>query len=378
MQVDMVLRLETMRDRISHRISSWFLQNWYAPPSSYRRLPAQPLLYLAAKLYKVGLRRHQHRAMARRRTLPAFVISVGNLVVGGAGKTPLALWLSNHLCTVGRHPAILSRGYKKRDASVARVPSSAQSFQEMLQFGDEPTLMARKAAPVPVWVGKDRWHSGNLAIQTDGADTLILDDGFQHLALERNLDLVLIDAHNPFGNGSLLPLGPLREPQAHLARADAIVLTRAEDPAKTQATRAKISQWFPEKPVFSCVHRLTGYKVGLDGQHIPPAALDGRKAVAFAGIARPESFYGLLQRAGIVVSRSFAFPDHHQYQTADMAMLVRAMKENRAAFLITTEKDMVRLLPEFQAFILTTVVEIDFLLEHQAFCRFLREKLASS
>jgi tetraacyldisaccharide 4'-kinase len=366
-----------MKDKINHRISSWFLQNWYVPPSSYLRPPTRPLLYLAAKLYKVGLHHHQHQARARRRMLPAFVISVGNLVVGGAGKTPLALWLSNHLCTIGRHPAILSRGYKRRDASVARVPSSAQSFREMLQFGDEPLLMARKAAPVPVWVGKDRWHSGSLAIQTDGVDTLILDDGFQHLALERNLDLVLIDAHTPFGNGSLLPLGPLREPVAHLGRADAVVLTRAEDPEKTEETRAKISRWFPEKPVFSCVHRLTGFKVGLDGQGIPSAALDGRKAVAFAGIARPESFYALLQRAGILVSRTFTFPDHHQFHAADMAMLIGAMKENNAAYLITTEKDMVRLLPQFQAFILTTVVEIDFLLEHQAFCNFLREKFTS-
>ena len=366
-----------MRNNINHRISSWFLQNWYAlPPSSLPR-PIHHLLDLSARLYLRGLHHHQQQAKLRRHGLPAFVISVGNLVVGGTGKTPLTLWLAHHLRTFGRNPAILSRGYKSKGASVARVPSLGPSFQEALEFGDEPTLMARKAAPVPVWVGKDRWRSGNLAIRRDRVDTLILDDGFQHLALERNLDLVLVDAHCPFGNGSLLPLGPLREPPEHLVRADAIVLTRAEDPEKTEATRSRIADWFPEKPIFACVHRLIGLNAGLEVQHIPITALHGRKTIAFAGIARPESFSLLLQEAGIAVSRSFSFPDHHRYQSADLMMLIKAMKECDAPFLITTEKDMVRLSPEFQTFALATAVEIDFLSEHQAFSNYLREKLFS-
>ena len=209
--------------------------------------------------------------------------------------------------------------------------------------------MACKAKPVPVWVGRDRWQSGNLAIQNDHVDTLVLDDGFQHLALDRNLDLVLLDAHNPFGNGALLPLGPLREPPAHLDRAGAIVLTRAEDRQLTEATRLKITGLLPQKPIFSCVHRLTGVRVGLDGERIPLAALHAKKVVAFAGIARPESFYHLLREAGMVVGPSFAFPDHHQYREADMVMVLKAAAESDAGFLVTTEKDMVRLLPEFQA-----------------------------
>jgi tetraacyldisaccharide 4'-kinase len=369
--------IEAMRDNFNHSIASWLLRNWYAPSSSHLPWILHDLLDLGVKLYRTGLLRHQRRVRLRRRRLPAFVISVGNLVVGGAGKTPLTLWLANHARTLGRNPAILSRGYKRTDASVARVTSSGQSRQEALRFGDEPVLMARRGAPVPVWVGKDRWRSGILAIQTDRADTLVLDDGFQHLALERDLDLVLIDAHAPFGNGSLLPLGPLREPPGHLDRADAIVLTRAEDPARTQETRTKITEWFPEKPVFSCIHRLIGLNVGIEGQPIPLAALHGRKAIAFAGIARPESFFQLLQKAGVIVSRHFAFPDHHAYLAADMMMLIGAMEESNAPFLITTEKDMVRLSPEFQAFTLATIVEIDFQLEHEAFCSFLRRTFSS-
>jgi tetraacyldisaccharide 4'-kinase len=370
-------RADTMKNNFNQSIASWLVQSWYAPSSLHFPPSIPRLLDLGTKLYALGLHHHQRQARLRRRRLPAFVISVGNLVVGGAGKTPMALWLSRHLRTLGWNTAILSRGYKRRGASVSRVPPFHRSFREVLEFGDEPLLMARMAAPVPVWVGNDRWQSGTLAIQTDRADALILDDGFQHLALDRNLDLLLIDAHNPFGNGSLLPLGPLREPLAHLSRADAIVLTRADDPEKTEATRAEISKCFPQMPVFSSIHRLTGLRVGLDRQCLPLAALDGRKAVAFAGIARPESFYDSLRKAGIVLSLNFAFPDHHVYQAGDMMMLMKAMKESNAAFLVTTEKDMVRLSPEFQTFTLAAAMEIDFLGEEDAFRSFLQGKLPS-
>jgi tetraacyldisaccharide 4'-kinase len=369
--------MKTTKHKTSHRISSWLRQTWYAAPPVSPPWPLLPMLSLGARLYTKGLNRHQHRARHRQCGLPAFVISVGNLVVGGTGKTPLTVWLSNYLRTLGWNPAILSRGYKRRDSAIARVPFTAESSQEVLQFGDECVLMARKARPVSVWVGQDRLSAGKLAIETVGADMLILDDGFQHLVLERNLDLVLLDALNPFGNGSLLPLGPLREPPAHLERADAIVLTRAEDPQKSSETRFKINSLLPGKPVYSCIHRLTELRTGLDAQRIPLEALRGRNAIAFAGIARPESFTHLLQKAGIVVTRSFDFPDHYQYQEADMAMLINAMKENDTPFIITTEKDMVRLQPEFQAFALAAVLELDFLAEQQTFCDFLQERLPS-
>jgi tetraacyldisaccharide 4'-kinase len=281
------------------------------------------------------------------------------------------------LCGLGWNPAILSRGYKRKDAGIAMVPSMGESLQGVLRFGDEPVLMAHKARPASVWVGKDRWSSGNLAIQRSGANALILDDGFQHLALKRDLDLVLLDALSPFANGSLLPLGPLREPPTHLGRADAIVLTRAQNPERTLETRSKIAGWFPEKPVFSCIHRLTGLSAGFDGRCIPIEALRGKKIIAFAGIARPDSLFHLLQKAGVVVSRTIAFPDHHLYEKADILMLLNAMKESNSPFLVTTEKDMVRLSPEFQTFTLAAVLEIDFLSEHQAFCDFLRDRLPS-
>jgi tetraacyldisaccharide 4'-kinase len=367
--------VNTVKAKFNHRISSWFQRTWYAPPLSSLPWPLWSLLSIGSRLYVRGLYLHQHYVRQSRCSLPAFVISVGNLVVGGTGKTPLTLWLANYLHSRGFSPAILSRGYKKRDAGIVRVPAGGVSLQEVLEFGDEPALMARKAKPVPVWVGKDRWRSGNLAIQTDGADVLILDDGFQHLALERDLDLVLLDAQNPFGNGAILPLGPLREPPTHLARADAFVLTRAQDTEKSMETRSNITQWFPGKPVFSCIHRLIALSAGIDGELIPFNALQGKKAVAFAGIARPESFFHLLRQGGVVLRRSYAFPDHHPYQNADMVMLAAALRESDAVFLITTEKDMCRLSPKFRAFTLAAVLEIDFLSDHEVFCDFLQERL---
>jgi tetraacyldisaccharide 4'-kinase len=368
-------RMKTTRNRTSHRISSWLRHNWYAEPPASQPWPLPFVLSLGARFYGKGLHYHQSRARRHRCGLPAFVISVGNLVVGGTGKTPFTLWLADHLRTRGWNPAILSRGYKRRDGAIARVPPAVQSFQEVLGFGDESVLMARKAKPVSVWVGKDRLVSGSQAIEADGADLLILDDGFQHLVLERNLDLVLLDAHNPFGNGSLLPLGPLREPVAHLQRADAIVLTRAQDPQKTTTTRSRIKKLFPGKSVFSCVHRLTELNMGFGAHRIPLEALRGKKAIAFAGIARPETFAHLLRMAGIVVAQSIDFPDHYQYREADMVMLLNAMKAHHASFIITTEKDLVRVPPEFQSFVLAAVLELDFLAEHQAFCGYLQERL---
>ena len=367
--------MKVTESRTGHRISSWLRRTWYATLPVSPPWPLSLALPLAARLYGKGLQHHQNRRRRRQRGLPAFVISVGNLVVGGTGKTPFTLWLADHLHALGWNSAILSRGYKRRDKAIARVPPGAQSLQEVLGFGDEAVLMARKAQPVSVWVGKDRLSSGNQAVETDGADILILDDGFQHLVLERNLDLVLLDAQNPFGNGSLLPLGPLREPVVHLQRADAIVLTRAEDPQKTINTRLTMNRLFPGKPVFSCVHRVSELNLGFGAHRMPLEALRGKKAIAFAGIARPDSFTHVLRAAGIVVAQSFDFPDHYQYRGADMAMLLDAMKKHHTSFIITTEKDLVRVPSEFQSFVLAAVLELDFLAEHQAFSLYLQERL---
>ena len=373
--VPMRASVKMVQSRLSHALSSQLQGTWYASSPLSLPWPWHCLLALGARLYAKGLHRDQRMAALRRRKLPVYVISVGNLVVGGTGKTPLSLELAKHLQNLGWKPAILSRGYKRKEAGPAKVLLKGESSEAVLEFGDEPVLMAHRVKPVPVWVGKDRWAAGKLAIENDDADILILDDGFQHLALERNLDLVLLDALKPLGNGALLPLGPLREPPEHLGRADAVVLTRADNPERTVNTRSRISEWLSGKPVFSCTHRLTGLRAGIDGQRVPLEVLRGENVVAFAGIARPEGFFHLLQQAGIVLSRCLAFPDHHPYQAADLLMLRKAMAEDDTPFLITTEKDMVRLSPQFQAFTLAALLELDFGWQYQAFYDFLQKRL---
>jgi tetraacyldisaccharide 4'-kinase len=243
-------------------------------------------------------------------------------------------------------------------------------------FGDEPLLMARKAGTVPVWVGPARWLSGKAAIRTSGAEVLLMDDGFQHLSLYRNLDIVLLDAHNPFGNGRLLPFGPLREPVAHLDRADAIILTRAEDPGLVARTRSMLARMFPGKPIFACRHGLSSMKAGFDGCPVSSAALAKQRAVAFAGIARPAPFFLSLESTGIKLAATFAFSDHHPYTEDDTRMLMRSVKKTGARFLITTEKDAMRLPSRFLPSIVSVGMEMDFGAESDEFRNFIRSRIS--
>lgn len=339
-------------------ITAWLNDLWYREPGR-RGVPA-PLETVCGGAYALALKWHQRRMRAEARRLPAFVISIGNLVVGGTGKTPMVLHVARALAEAGEVPAVLSRGYGGRSSSVARVNPSEESSINAGLYGDEPALLASRLAPLPVWVGRERWRSGLAAIETDGARILILDDGFQHMRLERNLDIVLLDARLPFGNGSLLPLGPLREPRSHLERAHAIILTRAEDPVKTAAAEEMLGSLFPGKPVFTCRHKPGGLLAGREGRPLPPERVRGRRVLAFAGIAHPSSFFSSLETLGLEVAAGIGFPDHHFYGAEELHGLLDTARGLGASLLVTTEKDHVRLPPDFRTFVLRTPVELDF------------------
>jgi tetraacyldisaccharide 4'-kinase len=254
---------------------------------------------------------------------PVPVVCVGNLVVGGAGKTPVTLSLAHHLRQRGRRVHIVSRGYGGRSRGPLAVDPARHTAADV---GDEPLLLAEIA---PCWVARERVAGAKAAIAA-GADLLLLDDGFQNPTLAKDLSLVVIDGGYGLGNGRVMPAGPLREPLEHgLARADAFVLM-GDDTAGVAALPSG-------QPLLRA--RLVPENSG---------ELAGRTVVAFAGIGRPAKFFATLEAAGARLAARHAFPDHHRYADAELARL-RAEAEHTGAMLVTTAKDRVRLAPGVQA-----------------------------
>jgi tetraacyldisaccharide 4'-kinase len=266
----------------------------------------------------------------RRGLLPAAaaeapVICVGNLTAGGTGKTPMAAWVAARLLEAGRRPAILTRGYK---------PAGGRS--------DEAELL-RRLCEAAVVVGADRVAGARAAVAA-GADALVMDDGFQHLRLRRDLDVVLIDATRPFGFGRCLPRGLLREPPAALRDAGAVVVTRS-DAVSVEALarlRGRLSGLAPAAGVHAAVHEPAALLDDRGRQH-PPDALAGRRAFAFCGLGNPEPFFALLGRLGVRLAGRRALDDHVAYTPAVLAALRQAAGACDADVAITTQKDAVKL-----------------------------------
>jgi tetraacyldisaccharide 4'-kinase len=282
------------------------------------------------------------RGWASVKRLPCRVISVGNLTLGGTGKTPMVEAIATLLRQHGYRVGVLSRGYGGRDREAITVVSDgARCLVPPEVAGDEPVLLAEHLAGIPVVVGRDRYAAGMLAVERFGVDVLVLDDGFQHLQLARDLDILLLDAARPFGTGRLFPRGDLRERPSALARADVIVFTRWEQgmPAPPSALR----RTHPLPPSFRSCHEPCGVRALPDGQTLPLSALKARSVLAFCGLGTPESFRRTLDRLGAVVVAFVAFPDHHPYTRSDLEEMVRAAKTRGAEVLITTEKDGIRL-----------------------------------
>jgi len=281
-----------------------------------------------AQLYAAGIR-HSRR-------LGRPVVSVGNLSVGGTGKTPMVALLARDLIAGGRRVAVLTRGYGGTTKGGCRVVSDGTGLlATAAECGDEPCLLARSVSGLIVVVGSDRFQAGRMALERFSPDLFILDDGFQHLRLHRDLNILLLDGRRPFGNGRLLPAGLLREPVSAVRRADLVVLTRCGDTEVTIPVTGV--------PVCRSSHRLKGF-APLDGGPVAPfSALRGRRGVACAGIADPGSFFSALREAGVELSAALAFTDHCRYGEGEMGLLKRAFVRTGADFLITTEKDAVKL-----------------------------------
>jgi len=296
-------------------------------------------LGLPARLYGALVRRrnlHYDRPGATRGVaLP--VISVGNLTVGGTGKTPLVAWLVRWLLDQGRSPAVVSRGYGGKARRGPLVVSRGDGpLCPARRCGDEPWLLAASLPGARVVVGSDR-VAGAEAAQREGADCVVLDDGFQHRRLARDLDLLLLAADDPFGNGRLLPAGPLREPVEGLARADVVLATGCGPAQDLAPIERAVRLHNPAAPVLAAGHRAVGFFDPRGDEHARP-----QRAVAFCGIGNPERFRADLLARGVEVVEFRTFRDHHRFSSGELGDL-RRRSEHRQARLVTTEKDLARI-----------------------------------
>jgi len=277
------------------------------------------------------------------KSLPQRVISVGNITVGGTGKTPLVIELAEMFKERSYPISILSRGYKgKYKNKVFLVADHEKIWAKPEQCGDEPYLLAKKLPGVPIIVGIDRYLGGLYALQNFQSKILILDDGFQYLSLKRDLNLLLLDATLPFGNGWLFPRGILREPINQVKRADAVILTKASKSANILILKEKLLNVKKEMPIFATDY--TPSKIWMpEGKFYAPEFLKGKKVLAFCGIGRPQSFKETLIKLEPKFLEIENFPDHHWYKEKDWQELNAKAKEINADILLTTEKDWIRL-----------------------------------
>ena len=295
-----------------------------------------------------------------RRSLDRPVISVGNLSVGGSGKTPIVAALARMLLDMGQRPAILSRGYARRHATdgVVVVSDRNRVLEPVENSGDEPQMLARALPGVPVLVCADRHLAGRLAEKRFDATVMLLDDGFQHLALGRNVDVLVMPASDL--DDAVLPSGRLREPLDAASSADCVLVPGSlEDVSRVAAT-------FDRMPVFRVTNHF-GTVQGLDA-----SAPSGTRVVAVAGIARPERFFTTLREQGFEIVRELRFPDHHWFSSDDLDRIRTIAKDASADFVATTEKDAVRVAPQsgWAVLPMTAVIE-----PPELFSSWLRERL---
>jgi tetraacyldisaccharide 4'-kinase len=315
--------------------------------------------YLFSGIVQLRLWLYRNRIL-RDQPLGCLVVVVGNLTVGGTGKTPVVEKFARALHDRGRKVAILSRGYKSKappfwkkwwfwlnhteDAPPRIVSDGRTVLLDSEVAGDEPYMLARNLPGVVVLVDKDRVKAGAFAIKQFGCDTLVLDDGFQYLPLKGRLNLLLVDKTNPFGNGFLLPRGILREPIKHLKRASYVFLTKSKG-VRDEELEAMIRRFNPGAEIIECAHKPQYLQRLGSGERLPLAALAGRRIGAFSGIAAPESFEAFLRETGARLDYTRRFLDHHRFTSDDLESVFAEALEARVDMLITTEKDAVRLDP---------------------------------
>lgn len=312
-------------------------------------------------IYRFGVRvrlRLFRRGWKPQAHLGTMVVSIGNITVGGTGKTPVVERFARELTARGRKVAILSRGYKSKDlkkpqkwrnpetgemvTSPPKIVSDGDNILLKAKYaGDEPYMLAKNLPGVAVVVDRDRVRGGRFAVKELGVDTLLLDDGLQYLDLDHSLDVVLVDQNAPFGNGYILPRGTLREPPSNLCRADYIFLTKC-DGQPQEALIKRIRKYNKEAEILQCTHGAKHLQGVFHDEVLPLEALEGKYIGAISGIAQPKSFDSLLKKLGGNVLFHTTFSDHHAFTAKDIEPFLYRCITRGVDMIVTTEKDAVR------------------------------------
>ena len=309
------------RDRVFRKFL-WILSRLY-----------RVIIFIRRKVYDLGLKKGKD--------LPAVVISVGNITVGGTGKTPVVKKIAEELKEEGYLPTILSRGYKGEfEGGEAVVSNGEEVFLSPEESGDEPHMLAKRLKGVPVLVGAKRSKTGSYACRFFEPDCIILDDGFQHWQMDRDFEVVVIDASNPFDNGYLLPRGKLRELPKALKRGDLFVLTKADQASfsKLEKLKKKLSKINPKAEISETKHAPSYLRPIGDGE-VKEIELKEERVVAVSGIGKPKNFEWTLKDLGAKIVERVRYEDHHHYTKEDMQEIFTLASEKNADKIITTEKD---------------------------------------
>ncbi len=309
----------------------------------YAVLGLPTLLWAAAVRLRAAAYR---RGWLRRQRLRAFTLCVGNLSAGGVGKTPMVLWLVEQLEARGYRTGVLLRGYR-RVSPERRTVTDPRCEVSPLRSGDEAQILLRHfrklGLAVPIGIGSDRHAVGSRIEQEQPLDVVVLDDGFQHFQLERQFDLVLVDAMRPLGGGLMLPLGRLREPVSGVRRATAIVLSRTEPGRSYEGLENRLRRHNADAPIFKSHTRVLGAVETATGLEVPAEALRAKRLLALCGVGNPAFFWRCLEEQGLQVVHRMRFRDHHRYAPGDIRNILFAARQEQADAIVTTEKDLVNL-----------------------------------
>jgi tetraacyldisaccharide 4'-kinase len=310
---------------------------WRSKPLSS---PLWPVSILYAGIMKMRNWLYEREIISSFR-LNVRVISIGNITVGGTGKTPLVDKLARLLKKNGKRVVILSRGYKRKGRGEVVVSNGKEILVSSDKAGDEPFLLAKRLSKVPIVVGNNRVKTGKIAMDIFRCDVLIIDDGFQHLNLKRDMDIVVMDASNPWGNGWMLPAGPLRENISSLKRADLVMITRTN--RNDVEKMITLIRKFTKAQIFSSFHKPKEWVTLNDGVIYPLNLLINKCVLAFTGIGNPKAFEDTLLEIGVRTIKCIRFRDHHKYKLLEIKRIMLLAEKLGATAIVTTEKDGVKI-----------------------------------